>query len=325
MSHVLKDKKIFIAGHLGMVGSAIRNHFEAANIGNIVTANRSELDLTDQVAVRKFMRDEQPECIIIAAARVGGIHANNTYPADFIYQNLMIECNLIHGAYENDVKHLLFLGSSCIYPKITDQPIPECALLSGALEPTNEPYAIAKIAGIKLCESYNRQYDTDYRSIMPSNLYGPGDYFSLENSHVIPSLLLKFHNAKINRTPKVEIWGTGKARREFLHVDDLASAAITILGLPKNTIDTCAPKMRSHINIGLGYDISIKELAELTKEIVGYEGGISYDTSKPDGTLKKLMDNSLAESLGWKPRYNLPDGLTMTYDWFCKNIDKLRI
>ena len=313
--------KIFIAGHNGMVGSAILRKLKDEGQSEIITANKSELDLTNQEAVKNFMHKQKPDQVYLAAARVGGIHANNTYPADFIYQNLMIEANIIHSAFESGVKKLLFLGSSCIYPKLAQQPMKEESLLTGLLESTNEPYAIAKIAGIKLCESYNRQHGTDFRSIMPTNLYGPGDNYHPENSHVIPAMLRRFHEAKINKNPIVTIWGTGIPRREFLYVEDMASACVHVMNLPIEKYLSQTHSMLSHINIGSGSDISISHLAKLIANTVGYEGEIRYDSAKPDGTLQKLMDSSLISKLGWRPKTLLPDGLKNTYEDFKKSYD----
>jgi GDP-L-fucose synthase len=311
--------KIYVAGHHGMVGSALIRQFESHNFKNIITQTRQQLDLTDQRNVRQYLQAERPDCVIIAAAKVGGIHANNVYPADFIYTNLMIECNLIHQAYEAGVKNILFLGSSCIYPKYAPQPMTEAALLTGILEPTNEPYAIAKIAGIKLCESYNRQYDTDYRSVMPCNLYGPNDNFHLENSHVIPALIKKVHQAKITNQPSVDVWGTGASLREFLHVDDLAGACLQILETSKNEYDSIVSPMCSHINLGFGADISIANLMDIICKVMNYSGAVHFDTSKPDGSPQKLMDTTLISTMGWKPFYSLEFGIAQTYEWFLAN------
>lgn len=310
-------KKIFLAGHRGMVGSAVLRKLEAQVGLEVITRTSGELDLTDQSAVCKFMQSEKPDTVILAAAKVGGIHANNSYPAEFIYQNLMIEANVIHQAYQAGVEKLLQLGSSCIYPKHSAQPITEDALLSGKLEPTNEPYAIAKIAGIKLCESYNRQYGTDFRSVMPTNLYGPNDNFDLENSHVVPALIRRFHEAKLNHSKEVVIWGSGKPRREFLHVDDMAEACLFVLGLTQEQYSASTQPMLSHINVGFGIDVTIFELAKMIASVVGYSGEISLDTSKPDGTMLKLTDVSLLESMGWKAKIPLRQGLEHTYEWFC--------
>lgn len=316
MSNLLK---IYVAGHRGMVGSAIIRTLQAQGYTNFVTRTRAELDLTDQDAVRAFLKVEKPDQVYLAAAKVGGIHANNTYPADFVYQNLMIQANIIQAAHANDVQKLLFLGSSCIYPKAVPQPMREDALLTGVLEPTNEPYAIAKIAGIKLCESYNRQYGCDYRSIMPTNLYGPGDNYHPENSHVIPALIRRFHEAKINSASTVVIWGSGLPKREFLYVDDMAAACVHVMNLSKATYDQHTQPMLSHINVGSGHDITIKDLAEAIGATIGYQGEIIFDPSKPDGTLRKLMDSSRLNALGWQAQVNLRTGLKLAYEEFQKN------
>ncbi len=314
-----KDCKIYIAGHRGLVGSAIVRQLENRCFNNLVTRTHKELDLTEQEQVRSFFAKEKPEYVILAAAKVGGIHANNTYPAEFIYQNLMIESNIIDAAYRNGVERLLFLGSSCIYPKAVEQPMREDALLTGVLEPTNEPYAIAKIAGIKLCESYNRQYGTDYRSVMPTNLYGPGDNFHSENSHVIPALMRRFHEAKINGDSEVVIWGSGNPKREFLHVDDMAAASLFVLELDQATYQQNTQPMLSHINVGSGVDCTIRELAEIMKDVVGFQGKLVFDASKPDGTPRKLMDVSRLRALGWEYSISLKDGLKTTYEWYLNN------
>lgn len=314
-----KHKKIYVAGHRGMVGSAIVNQLNEAGYQNVVVRSHAELDLTDQAAVRGFMQQEKPEHVILAAAKVGGIHANNVYPAEFIYQNLMMEANIVHQAWAAGCQQLLFLGSSCIYPKLAAQPMQESALLTGVLETTNEPYAIAKIAGIKLCESYNRQYGTDYRSVMPTNLYGQNDNFHLENSHVIPAMIRKFHDAKTSLSPTVTLWGTGKAMREFLHVDDMAAACLHVMGLSKEHYQSCTEPMLSHLNVGTGEDVTIRELAETIQQVVGYQGEITWDSSKPDGAPRKLMDVSKLKSLGWKPKIALSEGLASTYRWFIEH------
>ena len=311
---------IYVAGHNGMVGSAIVRRLRALGYSNIVTQTRAELDLLDQAAVSHFFREHKIEQVYLAAARVGGIHANNTYPAEFIYQNLIIESNLIHNAWLAGVQNLLFLGSSCIYPKFASQPMKEDALLTGMLEPTNEPYAVAKIAGIKLCESYNRQYGTSYRSVMPTNLYGPRDNFHPENSHVIPALLRRFHEAKENSAESVVVWGSGSPKREFLHVDDVASASVHVMELDEDIWREHTFPMSSHINVGTGVDCSIKELAETVARVVGFSGRIKFDASKPDGTPRKLLDVSRLEALGWKASQPLEEGLTETYKWFLENI-----
>lgn len=315
--------KIYVAGHSGMVGASIVKALKANSHNNIVTRKHSELDLTNQEAVRNFFEIERPDLVYLAAAKVGGIYANNTYPAEFIYQNLMIEANVIHQAFMSGVSKLLFLGSSCIYPKLASQPMKEDALLTGTLEPTNEPYAIAKIAGIKLCESYNRQYGVDYRSVMPTNLYGPGDNYHPENSHVIPALIRRFYEAKLKNAPEILIWGTGAAQREFLYVDDMASASIYVMNLSKNIYDDYVKPMQSHINIGYGEDIAIFDLAKIIGQITGYNGKIIFDTNKPDGAPRKLLESNLLRNMGWKPKVELEVGIKMTYDNFLENVDKL--
>ncbi|MDC1291599.1 GDP-L-fucose synthase [Planktomarina temperata] len=316
--------KYYIAGHRGMVGSAIVRQLQAAGETSIVTRTHAELDLTDQLAVREFMQAEQPDVVILAAAKVGGIHANNTYPADFIYKNLMIECNVIHEAFAADVQKLLQLGSSCIYPKAVQQPMREDALLTGTLEPTNEPYAIAKIAGIKLCESYNRQHGVDYRSVMPTNLYGQGDNFHPDNSHVMPALIRRFHEAARDGSEEVAIWGRGTPRREFLHVDDMAAASLFVLNLPKKTYDENTDPMLSHINVGTGVDVSIFELAQLVARVTGFSGKITTDPTKPDGTMRKLMDVGRLAQMGWSAGIQLEQGLADTYQWYLANIETVR-
>ena len=314
--------KIYVAGHNGMVGSAIvrlmSNNEFFSNI-TLITRTRRQLDLTQQSEVKKFMSVEKPDVIIIAAAKVGGIYANNLYPAQFIYENLIIQANLIHQAHESGVQKLLFLGSSCIYPRMAPQPMSETSLLSGILEPTNEPYAIAKIAGIKMCESYNRQYGRDYRSIMPTNLYGPKDNFQDENSHVIPGLMRRFHDAKTEGLSSVDVWGDGSPRREFLHVNEMADASLFVLRLPKNDVDKFGGPMLSHINIGTGQDISIFDLAELIKKVVGFAGEILFLDSKPNGTPRKLLSVERINELGWRHKIGLEEGLRDTYRWFLKN------
>lgn len=307
-----------------MVGSAILRQLSDRGGYEILTRTHSQLDLTSQLCVRNFMRSQQPDVVILAAAKVGGIYANNTYPAEFIYQNLMIECNVIHQAFEAGVTRLLQLGSSCIYPAKAPQPMRETALLSGALEPTNEPYAIAKIAGIKLCESYNRQYGVDYRSVMPSNLYGPGDNFHLENSHVLPALIRRFHEASEKGLKEVVIWGTGTPKREFLHVNDMAAASLFVLDLSKSDYGTITSPMLSHINVSAGIEVSILELAQMVAKVTGYSGQILTDTSKPDGAPRKLMDPTRLKSMGWQAKITLEDGLSETYRWFLKNNKSLR-
>ena len=305
--------RVYVAGHRGMVGSAIVRALRARGHADIITRTHAELDLADQSAVRDFFAREKPDQVVLAAAKVGGIHANNTYPAEFIYENLMMEANVVHQAWKAGVKQLLFLGSSCIYPVRAAQPMREDALLTGTLEPTNEPYAIAKIAGIKLCESYNRQYGVDYRSVMPTNLYGPGDNYHPENSHVIPALIRRFHEAKESRAPKVVIWGTGTPRREFLYVDDMAEASAHVMELDAATYEANTAPMLSHINVGTGEDITIAELARVVAKVVGYEGRIEQDPTKPDGSPRKLMDVSRLKALGWKPRVGLEEGLALAY------------
>ena len=312
-----------------MVGGAILRQLEARQANGealeLVTRTHAELDLTDQSAVRAFVQEERPGAVILAAAKVGGIHANSTYPADFIYKNLMMEANVIHQAFEAGVTRLLFLGSSCIYPKEAPQPMAEDALLTGVLESTNEPYAIAKIAGIKLCESYNRQHGTDYRSVMPTNLYGPGDNFHPENSHVLPALIRRFHEAAKEGLDEVVIWGSGTPRREFLHVDDMAAASLFVLDLPREQYDANTEPMLSHINVGCGDDISILELAQLVARVTGFEGQIKTDTSKPDGTMRKLMDVSRLAKMGWTPTIGLEQGIKDTYRWYLENADTARL
>jgi GDP-L-fucose synthase len=319
-----KDTRFFIAGHQGMVGSAIFRQLQARGFNNLITRTRSELDLLDQQAVRDFMQREKPEYVVLAAAKVGGIFANNEFPADFIYENLMMEANVIHQAYRAGCTRLLFLGSSCIYPKLALQPMAESSLLTGTLEPTNEPYAVAKIAGIKLCESYNRQYGTDYRSVMPTNLYGPGDNFHAKNSHVIPALLRRFHEAKLANQAEVEVWGTGRAKREFLYVEDMAAACLHVMQLDSAALAKHTQPMLSHINIGSGQDITIQSLVDEVVRVTGYRGRIVWNTDMPDGAPRKLMEVSRLESLGWKYRTGLPEGLRLTYQWFLENQDRFR-
>jgi len=308
--------RIYVAGHNGLVGSAIVRTLRAQGHTNIVTRSHKELELTDQAQVREFFRTEKIDQVYLAAARVGGIHANNTYPADFIYDNMMVQANVVHEARVNGVQKLLFLGSSCIYPRMAPQPIKEEYLMSGMLEPTNEPYAMAKIAGIKLCESYNRQYGTDYRSVMPTNLYGPGDNYHPENSHVIPALIRRFHEAKLGNAPEVVIWGSGKPMREFLYVDDMAAACVHVMHLDHDTYAKHTDPMHSHINVGTGEDVTIADLARLVGEVVGYRGRIGFDTSKPDGTPRKLLDVSKLTQLGWQASTPLPEGLRHAYAAF---------
>lgn len=311
-----KDSKIFVAGHNGMVGSAIVRQLLAKGYSNLITKERAELDLCNQQVVRQFFEIEKPDVVVIAAAQVGGIAANNNYPADFIYNNLMIECNIIHESHRADVNKLLFLGSSCIYPRDSEQPLKEDYLLLGKLEPTNEPYAIAKIAGIKLCESYNRQYGTDYRSVMPTNLYGPGDNFHPEKSHVIPGLIRRFVEARNDGKSQVVVWGSGKPMREFLYVDDMAEACIYMLNLPKDELNKQVSSMNSHVNIGSGEEVTIRQLVNLVAQVVGFNGEIVFDTSMPDGTPRKLLDTSLLSSLGWESKTTLEVGLAKSVAWF---------
>jgi GDP-L-fucose synthase len=312
------DMRIYIAGHRGMAGSAIMRKLLAQGhpAERIVTRTHAQLELTDQAAVHAFFAAEKPDQVYLAAAKVGGIHANNTYPAEFIYQNLMMQANVIDAAFHHGVQKLLFLGSSCIYPKLAAQPMREDALLTGTLEPTNEPYAIAKIAGIKLCESYNRQYGTDFRSVMPTNLYGPGDNYHPENSHVIPALIRRFHEAKVKHAPSVTLWGTGTPRREFLYVDDMAAASVHAMNLDKAIYNQHTAPMLSHINVGCGQDITIRELAETIARVIGYAGDIAFDPSKPDGVPRKLMDSSRLNALGWQAKVSLEDGLAKAYQDF---------
>ena len=315
-----QNPRIYVAGQRGMVGSAIVRVLRQQAGVDVITRTRQELDLTNQAAVRAFFAAEKPDQVYMAAAKVGGIHANNTYPAEFIYENLMVQANVVDAAFHHGVKKLLFLGSSCIYPRMAPQPMPESALLSGPLEPTNEPYAIAKIAGIKLCESYNRQYGAshglDYRSVMPTNLYGPGDNYHSENSHVIPALIRRFHEAKLSNAPGVTIWGSGSPKREFLYVDDMAAASVFVMNLPKTTLDAHTQTTQSHINVGCGDDITIKELALAVGKTVGYQGLIDFDTSKPDGSPRKLMDSSRLNALGWHAQVGLDKGLAAAYQDF---------
>jgi GDP-L-fucose synthase len=313
--------KIFVAGHRGMVGSAIVRVLKTRGHTRFVTRTRSELDLTDQRAVNEFFAVEKPDRVFLAAARVGGIHANNTYPAEFIYSNLMVQANVVHAAYVHGAQQLLFLGSSCIYPRLAPQPMGEDALLTGALEPTNEPYAVAKIAGIKLCESYNRQYGTDFRSVMPTNLYGPGDNYHLENSHVVPAMLRRFHEAKVGGFPSVAVWGTGKPRREFLYVDDMAAACVHVMSLPSDVWAANTKPMQALLNVGFGSDVSIAELAHSVAKAVGYEGRITFDTSRPDGAPRKLIDSTRLHDLGWRPKIGLEEGLALAYGDFASQFN----
>ena len=322
----MTHQKIYIAGHRGMVGSAIVRQLLAQGVAqtSIVTRTHAELDLTNQLAVQQFFAQEKPTQVYMAAAKVGGIHANNTYPADFIYDNLAVQVNVIDAAFQNGVQKLLFLGSSCIYPRLAQQPMREDSLLTGQLEPTNEPYAIAKIAGIKLCESYNRQYGVthgvDYRSVMPTNLYGPGDNYHPENSHVIPALMRRFHEAKVTNTPSVSVWGTGTPRREFLYVEDLAAACVHVMNLPKAIYETHTTPMQSHINVGSGSDVTIAEVAKSVAQAVGYSGNIEFDSSKPDGAPRKWMDSSVIQALGWQPKVDIRQGLFATYQDFLNKL-----
>lgn len=311
--------RIYVAGHRGMVGGAILRQLQGEG-HDLITATSAELDLTDQVAVRDFMQAQKPDAVILAAAKVGGIIANNTYPAQFIYENLMIECNVIHQAYGAGCMQLLQLGSSCIYPRAVAQPMAEDALLTGVLEPTNEPYAVAKIAGIKLCESYNRQYGTDYRSVMPTNLYGQGDNFHPENSHVLPAMIQRFHNAVQDGKDEVVIWGTGTPRREFLNVEDMAAASLFVMNLDRATYDANTDPMLSHINVGTGSDVSILEVAQMIAQVTGFTGKINCDTSKPDGAARKLMDVSRLSAMGWTAQVGLRDGLQQTYAWYLEQL-----
>ncbi|ANO78508.1 GDP-L-fucose synthase [Escherichia coli] len=320
----MTKKRIYVAGHRGMVGSAICRQLSLRDDIELVVKTHKELDLTVQKEVDAFFEQEKIDQIYLAAAKVGGIYANNTFPAEFIYQNLMIESNIIHSAHKAGIQKLLFLGSSCIYPKFAEQPMNESALLTGILEPTNEPYAIAKIAGIKLCESYNRQYGRDYRSVMPTNLYGINDNFHPENSHVIPALMRRFHEAKESGAPEVIVWGTGTPMREFLYVDDMAAASVHVMELDEAIYQQNTQPMLSHINVGTGVDCSIREMAETMASVVGYQGKIVFDVTKPDGTPRKLMDVTRLKNLGWQYQYNLHEGLSLTYKWFIENINSFR-
>ena len=320
----MTKKRIYVAGHRGMVGSAICRQLSLRDDIELVVKTHKELDLTVQKDVDAFFEQEKIDQVYLAAAKVGGIYANNTFPAEFIYQNLMIESNIIHSAHKAGIQKLLFLGSSCIYPKFAEQPMNESALLTGILEPTNEPYAIAKIAGIKLCESYNRQYGRDYRSVMPTNLYGINDNFHPENSHVIPALMRRFHEAKESGAPEVIVWGTGTPMREFLYVDDMAAASVHVMELDEAIYQQNTQPMLSHIIVGTGVDCSIREMAETMASVVGYQGKIVFDVTKPDGTPRKLMDVTRLKNLGWQYRYNLHEGLSLTYKWFIENINSFR-
>jgi GDP-L-fucose synthase len=316
----LENARIFVAGHRGMVGSAIVRRLEAEGCRHLLLCSRDELDLTNQAQVAAFFATKRPEYVFLAAARVGGINANNTWPADFIYENLAIAANTIHAAHQTGCQRLLFLGSSCIYPRLAPQPMPESALLTGTLEPTNEPYALAKIAGIKLCESYNRQHGNDFRSVMPTNLYGPNDNFDLTTSHVLPALIRKFDTAKAAGASSVQIWGSGTPRREFLHVDDLADACLVVMKLSRERYTAVTQPMLSHINVGTGTDISIRELAETVRDVVGFNGTLEFDSKYPDGAPRKLLDIGKLASLGWKPRVGLTDGVRATWDWYQRHI-----
>ncbi|MEK6789330.1 MAG: GDP-L-fucose synthase [Pseudomonadota bacterium] len=324
MTTLSVNSRIYVAGHRGMVGSAIVRQLQARGCTHLITRTHAELDLVDQAAVRAFFAAEKPEVVILAAAKVGGILANNNFPADFIYDNLMMQCNVIHEAYRAGVQQLLFLGSSCIYPKLAPQPMPESCLLTGTLEPTNEPYAVAKIAGIKLCESYNRQHGTDYRSVMPTNLYGPHDNFHPANSHVVPAMIRRFHEAVQAGADEVVVWGTGTPMREFLHVDDMAAASLFVLDLDRQTYLANTEPMLSHINVGTGTDVTIRELAETIAAVTGFTGRLVFDTTKPDGTPRKLMDVSRLADMGWRAHIQLRDGLQDAYDWFLTNASEVR-
>jgi GDP-L-fucose synthase len=320
MEKLYRSTKIFVAGHQGMVGSAIVRKLQGTTGVEIFVANKNEIDLRNQAAVSDYFKSNSFDQVYLAAAKVGGIYANNIYPAEFIYDNVMIQANIVHAAHMANVQKLLFLGSSCIYPKMASQPISESALLTGKLEPTNEPYAIAKIAGIKLCEAYNRQYGRDYRSVMPTNLYGPNDNFHPKNSHVIPSLIRRFHEASQRQYSEVLVWGSGRPRREFLHVDDMASASIYIMNLEKNVINDNTELMESHINVGKGEDCSIRELAQLIAQITSFKGELKFDLNQPDGPQRKLLDISIIQKLGWKAKIDLVEGLYSTYKWYINNI-----
>jgi GDP-L-fucose synthase len=321
----MAETSIYVAGHRGMVGSALVRALEGAGHATLITRTHAELDLTDQAAVEAFFAKQRPTQVYLAAARVGGIHANDSYPAEFLYQNLLIEANIIHAAWRHGVERLLFLGSSCIYPRLAPQPMAEEALLTGPLEPTNDAYAIAKIAGIKLCESYNRQYGTDFRSVMPTNLYGPGDNFDLADSHVLPALIRKFHQARLDGAATVTVWGSGAPRREFLHVDDMAAACLHVMQLPADVWRTGVDPRCSHLNVGTGVDVTIAELARLVAEVVGFEGRLVFDPSKPDGTPRKQLDVSRLRALGWTARIELAEGVRRTYQWFLEHQGQIRL
>ena len=316
------ETRIYVSGHRGLAGSALMRCLKSKGFNNLIVRTHQELELTDQSAVRNFFQEEKIDYVIVAAAKVGGIHANNTYPAEFIYGNLMVEANLIHEAYRAGIDRILFLGSSCIYPKHAPQPMREDVLLTGLMEPTNEPYAVAKIAGIKLCESYNRQYGTHFRSVMPTNLYGPNDNFDLENSHVLPALIRKFHEAKESGETSIEVWGTGNPRREFLHVNDLADACVYLMGLPDEIYESSVSPRLSHVNVGTGEDMTIRSLAEMIGDIVEFQGKIHFNTDKPDGPPRKLLDVSLLNRLGWKRKISIEDGLISTYQWYLEHQEK---
>ncbi len=315
--------KVYVAGHRGMVGAAIIRQLEQLGVEKIITRTHAELDLCDQAAVRAFMQAQKPDFVVLAAAKVGGIYANNEYPAEFIYQNMMIEANVIHEAWASGVNNLLFLGSSCIYPKFAKQPMAESELLTGVLEPTNEPYAVAKIAGIKLCESYNRQYGTDYRSVMPTNLYGPADNYHGLNSHVVPAMIKRFHEAKQDNLPSVEVWGTGKVMREFLHVYDMAAASVFVMQLDKATYQANTQPILSHINVGTGEDVTIAELAQTVKKVVGFKAELVFNADKPEGTPRKLLDVSRINKMGWQASIGLEEGLENAYQWYLEHYDLL--